>query len=355
MTPAEKLLALLGGSAVGVFVVILAVSLFLPQAEATTVLSKYSGLNTSPLQPLVFIQDSYGNVHVSSSDTYVWRVLRCTAPASGYDAYLSTGILQSHGLRVSANTSPYKSPVWYTQDIDFSTGYDRVVIDPQVLRGSELMAYVEIKQAVSPFNGEGRPVDNKSPNMLSVYYLPAKDTEPTAQYRDYSSIITPNNAGELYVLDLDEELLKTRGFLYLEFNYTNGYKRVPEYRTGDSGYTAIRSGYPVPDTNSRFFLYGNVPGGQTGYQTVEHSPSTYLQGSQDPVAVGGKLGDVVFGYNLPANPKLSLISRVELDIFRTTALGPIEPFSIYRPAVYLSLIHISEPTRLRRSRMPSSA
>ena len=298
MTPAEKLLALLGGSAVGVFVVILAVSLFLPQAEATTVLSKYSGLNTSPLQPLVFIQDSYGNVHVSSSDTYVWRVLRCTAPASGYDAYLSTGILQSHGLRVSANTSPYKSPVWYTQDIDFSTGYDRVVIDPQVLRGSELMAYVEIKQAVSPFNGEGRPVDNKSPNMLSVYYLPAKDTEPTVQYRDYSSIITPNNAGELYVLDLDEELLKTRGFLYLEFNYTNGYKRVPEYRTGDPGYTAIRSGYPVPDTNSRFFLYGNVPGGQTGYQTVEHSPSTYLQGSQDPVAVGGKLGDVVFGYNL---------------------------------------------------------
>ena len=323
----ERVLWFFLGAILFVFAAIIFMSLFMPQAEATTTMTKYTGLNTSPLQPLVFIQDSYGNIHVSSADTFVWRVLRCMAPASGYDAYLSTGILQSHGLRISENTSPYKSTTWYTEDIDFATGLGTGdVVNPQVLRASELTAFVRfVKSPNVPVPPPELWAGGNSPIRISVYYLPTADTKPTLQYRDFSTIVSYDDISDsenFYLLDLDESLLATRGFLNIEFNFTRAYR----------GGTIVGE---MPSPDSRYFLYGNVPGGQTGYQTVEHAASTYISGSQDPVTVHGKLGDVVMGYNLGSQtPQLSLVGRSQLDIFRTTHTGPLDPFLTYRPAVY---------------------
>ena len=112
----ERVLWFFLGAILFVVAAVIFMSLFMPQADAQTTALQYRDVAGTPLQPLTFVQDSYGNIHVSSSDTYVWRVLRCVAPASNYDSYLSTGVMLMP-------FDDYDSVTWYTEDMGDADGY----------------------------------------------------------------------------------------------------------------------------------------------------------------------------------------------------------------------------------------
>ena len=326
----ERVLWFFLGAILFVFAAVIFMSLFLPQADAQTTALQYLNVAGNPLQPLTFIQDSYGNIHVSSSDTYVWRVLRCVAPASGYDEYLSTGVLLQP-------FDDYDSITWYTEDLGDTDGYaSATVINPSLLRGESMGLFV--KFTGFPLTNFGPSSDYES--AIRVYYLSTAG-EVLSDSNMVLSLNLGNNAilrsdlnqrvydptklnpvtGLLYV-DLDETLLESRGFLSVHIG-----KR-------SSG------GVFTNDPNGRFFIYSGLPG-TTGFSTFEHHPTTYLvTGIPSTTFPRVEIGDLITGGNLDSGATdIRFVGRnpgTGPDIFRSAINGTVDDVDItYRPLSFV--------------------
>ena len=303
---------------------ILAVSLFLPQAEAQTTSLRYSDVTTTPLQPLTFIQDSYGNIHVSSSDTYVWRVLRCVAPASGYDSYLSTGV-------VLMPFDDYDHVTWYTENLGATDGFSSMsVIDRSLLRGDSMGLFVKFTPVSSN--------DYVNVNALRVYYLSSAGDALTgsnivldldldnslvgqfpARYRDGDFDPTT----DIIFVNLDTTLLESRGYLAVLISHEGK-----------------DTGSHVNDPGGRFYIYSGLPG-TTGFTTFAHHPTTYLAtGIPSTTIPPVEIGDLITGGNLGSgSTDAKFIGRnpgTGPDMFRSAISGTVDDIDVtYRPLTFV--------------------
>ena len=280
-----------------------------PDAEATTTITAYYDPQNNPVNPLHFRNDQYGNVHITSADFFVPRFLHCVAPASGYDAYIASGIIMGSGRM-------YYSPTWYSTDVSSwphkFTGADR--IDPgNLLHGGQIVAVVD------PAGG-GQGTGYYRPG---VYYYPDSTTEfDHTKFRDASSAIDRSgqaNAEVLLMIDLDEDLLRERGYLIITYPWvTNPPQQV----------------YPSADPS--YFLYSTLPGGPGSWQTFEYEPSLLWKTGEPAVNTTMKTGNIAMGYNIDMNAKhLSLIGRgSEGDYFREVADGSFTALHTWAPGHY---------------------
>ena len=285
-----------------------------PDADATTTVTKYAGVTSNPINPLHFRNDQYGNVHITSADFFVPRFLHCTAPASGYDAYIASGIIMGDGRM-------YNSPTWYSTDVStWPFGFTLLSkVNPQnMFHGGEIMAVIKPESIPSPGGGDY--------TYFGVYYLHNEtskgDFRPASQFnRDYFQAGFSRTANDVYMVDLDEEILKTRGYLLM----TNAHS----FRGSWVAYTHD----PVD-----YFLYSTLPGGSGGWQTFEYKPAIlYTGGTGEPGAtVTTKAGNLALGYNIWAgNSEVSLMGRSTIsDYVRETMDGSFTALNVYAPGHY---------------------
>ena len=295
---------------------ILAVSLFLPQAAAQTTALQYNDVAATPLQPLTFIQDSYGNVHISSQDTFVWRVLHCRAPASNYDQYLSTGV-------TIMPFTDYDSSTWYVENLGATDGFTSMtVIDQRLLVGDSMGLFVK-------FGDKDRSVQSS----LRVYYL----TTPGETLSDSNIVLS---------LDLGNSQVFTHGIGYHyadRFDPAKGivYVDLDEVLLEQRGYLSVHIGHKlvnfVNDPNARFYVYSGLPG-TPGFTTFQHKPTTYLSVGEPNVNFFNlERGDYILSGNVDRGFVTKQIHPIALppstvDIFRSGVDGTVDDATtIYRP------------------------
>ena len=281
-----------------------------PDADATTTVTKYAGVTSNPINPLHFRNDQYGNVHITSADFFVPRFLHCAAPASGYDAYIASGIIMGDGRM-------YNSPTWYSTDVStwpFEFTHLSKVNPQNMFHGGEIMAVIKPESIPSPGGG--------GYSYFGVYYLHNEtskgDFRPASQFnRDYFQAGFSRTANDVYMVDLDEEILKTRGYLLM----TNAHS----FRGSWVAYTHD----PVD-----YFLYSTLPGGSGGWQTFEYKPAILYTGGTG-ATVTTKAGNLALGYNILAqNSEVSVIARAQGDFIRETMDGSFTALNVHTPGHY---------------------
>ena len=283
-----------------------------PDAEAKTEVTKYPGVTSNPVNPLHFRNDQYGNVHITSADFFVPRFLHCTAPASGYDAYIASGIIQGDGRM-------YSTPTWYSTDADgwvHQFTQTSTVSPSQMIHGGEVIAVVTADEQSSIGS-----------YILAVYYAPnataslSYSRSSLGPFNDYQAG-TSISVNDLLMIDLDEDILRDRGYLHmthLAWGPSNNPRQVG---------------------NIHYFLYSTLPGGAGGWQTFEYKPAIlYTGGTGEPGAtVTAKAGNLALGYNiLVENSEVSILNRQSGsigDFVRETTDGPFTAMNIIAPGHY---------------------
>ena len=262
--------------------------------------------------------------------------MRCVAPASDYDEYVSTGVL-------FMPFDDYSSATWYTEDLDQTDGYTSgAVIDRSLLRGDDMGLFIKFTDNTAYIGGGsgGTPRVYTTMNSLRVYYLDsAGDTLTDLNVglsMDLNNIKKRHGGGnygylqsqfdpvtDLMYVDLDENLLEQRGYLSVHI-----------------GKKSVGSAEFVDDPGGRFYIYSGLPG-TPGFTTFEHHPTTYLAPGSSPVTIPRvEIGDLITGGNLNGtSTDLSFVGRnpvVGSDLFRSAINGTVDDVDVtYRPLSFV--------------------